>query len=208
MSGGGGEPVAQIPHVQCGADQRQQGERRKAAVVKQFPGEPPFQYIARAEGVPLPGRFPTAVIDVGAVEQQRRQLKGRKQQGHCPHHGDAPDAHAARHGGIRNHGQQTYRNRAHVPVDQMGEEGEPKQRAGKRQVTAAPDGAKRQTQRDQQEVGGNGLRKQSAARPRVTAVLDAVEEVSGDKGRQNRRGSGGKWTQAHEPRRRKETQGQ
>ena len=197
MSGGGGDPLAQVPGEQSGAGERQESEDGEAAVVQEFAGEQPFQYIAGTEGVPLPDRFPTAVIDVGAVEQERHQLKCGEQQGHRTDHGHAPDANAARHRRIRDYGQETDRERAHVSVDQMGEEGEPEERASERQVGAAADGAKRKAQRDQQEMSGDGLRKESAAGPCVTAIFDAVEEVSGDKWRQNRRGSGSKWAQSH-----------
>ncbi len=150
VSGAGGEAPAQIPHVECGTGHRQEGEYGHAAVIQQFPGEAPFQYVTGAEGIPFPGRLPTAVIDVRSVQQQRHQLKGREQQGRCPHHGQATEANAERHGGIRHHCQETHRDGAHVAVDQMGEKGEPEQRAGDCQVTAAPDGAKGEAQGDEQ----------------------------------------------------------
>jgi hypothetical protein len=75
-----------------------------------------------------------------------------------------------------------------------------------RRALAAPDCGKRQPQRNQQEMAADGLREQSTAWPRVTAVLDAVEKVGGDERCDARRG--GERTETHEPRRREETQWQ
>ena len=124
------------------------------------------------------------MIDVGGVEPQRHQLKCREHERHCPDDGGAPYAHPARQPGIRYHRQQTQRKSAHVSVNQVGQKGEPHERAGERQVAAAPDGAEPEAQSYQQEMAADGLRKQSAARPGVTAVLHAVEEVSGNERRQ------------------------
>ena len=118
-------------------------------MVEQFAGEQPFQYLAGAEGIPFPDGLPTAVIDVGTIEQERRQLKCREQERHDSDDGHASDANSARHVGIdaaiRNHRQQTHGERTHVSVDQMGEEGEAQERAGERQALTAADGGKRQS---------------------------------------------------------------
>ena len=177
-------------------------------MVQQFAGEQPFQYLAGTEGIPLPQCFPSTVIDVGRVEQERRQLKCGEQEGHAPNDGHAPDAESARHFGVGNRGQETHRNGAHVAVDQVGQEGEPEEDAGEDEVTSAADGAKREAEREQQEMGSDGLRKQSAARPRVTAVLDSVEEVSGDKRREQGGRRRSKWAKSHEARGREKTQRQ
>ena len=64
LSGGDPAALAPVPQDPCGAAQRQEAEHGQAVMVQQFAGEEPFQYLAGAKGVPLPGRFPTAVIDV------------------------------------------------------------------------------------------------------------------------------------------------
>ena len=66
---------------------------------------------------PLPDQ---RLVDVGAIEQERRQLKCREQTA-TTHDDDAPDANPARHVGIRYHRQQANRKRAHISVDQMGQ---------------------------------------------------------------------------------------
>ena len=67
---------------------------------------------------------------------------------------------------------------------------------------------KGKAQGEEQEMGADGLRKQSAARPGEAAVLDAIEEIGGDERGQNGGGRGGERTKSHESRRRKEAQRQ
>ena len=54
----------------------------------------------------------------------------------------------------------------------------------------------------------DGLRKQSATGPGEAAVLDAIEEIGGNKRGQDGGGRGGERTKSHESRRCKEAQRQ
>ena len=111
---------------------------------------------------------------------KRHQLKGGEQEGHAADPQHAAQALQARDAGAGDQRQQTDRQRPHVSVNKLAEEGEPEHDARESGGRAAAQRAEGESEGQQQEVRRHRLRKKSESGPDVAFVFQTVELGSGN----------------------------